>query len=235
MLYTFKQFVEKRSHIELNPRLSVYEQLLPYSRLEDYYISFTDIDKLGIKPSQRIYSNTPLGVYFYPLKKTWIDANVNPEDGFKWLSPDFYRRNYIWLVKRNDTNILVASKYSKLDFQEDIVKLMSIYDKNKIETYLQSAMIKDKPYCEKIYKTIYHIISNYTFSMGVDVIRFTKIFKDLGYKGILDDSENSFMQSGEHSQAVFFKTNDYKIIDKIINNIKPEQDDDDDDDDDDFE
>ncbi|MCS7317268.1 MAG: hypothetical protein NZZ41_02945 [Candidatus Dojkabacteria bacterium] len=42
-----------------------------YINLNDlYFLHFTDIEKLGINPKYS-YSNTPIGIYGYPLKQTW--------------------------------------------------------------------------------------------------------------------------------------------------------------------
>ena len=56
---------ERRSHPELNPHISAWDYLEQYKNDSDVYISFTEIDKIGINPLS--YFNTPLGIYCYPL------------------------------------------------------------------------------------------------------------------------------------------------------------------------
>ena len=99
MVDTFKQFLEKRSNSELNPKLSAYEQLKPYANKDDYYISFTEIDKLGINPRSG-YKDTPLGIYGYPLKEVWKEYNIEQNRGFDDI-PYSGESPYIWLFRPN--------------------------------------------------------------------------------------------------------------------------------------
>ena len=64
----FKEyFKEKRKFAEKNPFIGAWDVLAKYVNDPDVYISFTDIDKIGINP--RSVYETPLGIYTYPLKE----------------------------------------------------------------------------------------------------------------------------------------------------------------------
>ena len=60
---------EARKFPTLNPKLSAYDQLKQYKDDPSIYISFTEINKIGINPVSKW--DTPLGIYCYPLKDTW--------------------------------------------------------------------------------------------------------------------------------------------------------------------
>jgi len=75
MTLSFVEYLqEARRNPEQNPRIG------PLTRLEEYkddpniFISFTAVDKAGLKPLSDY--NTPLGVYTYPLKVSWNYYNV---------------------------------------------------------------------------------------------------------------------------------------------------------------
>ena len=43
--------------------------------INDLFISFTNIEKLGINP---LYGyNTPMGIYFFPLAEIWEHYNIS--------------------------------------------------------------------------------------------------------------------------------------------------------------
>lgn len=68
-----------RRNPELNKKISIIDQLSPYKDDPSYFISFTDINKIGLNPSTTY--DTPLGIYTYPLKEIWNDF-VNNEIPF---------------------------------------------------------------------------------------------------------------------------------------------------------
>jgi len=70
-----KDILEARKHSILNPKISINQHIkdylekagtLPNSTIKNAFISFTNIEKLGINP-QTSY-NTPVGIYAYPLE-----------------------------------------------------------------------------------------------------------------------------------------------------------------------
>lgn len=70
-------FFEKRSNSELNPHISAWDYVDKYKDDDDVYISFTEIDKIGINPRSKY--NTPVGIYTYPLKElVKLHLNIDP-------------------------------------------------------------------------------------------------------------------------------------------------------------
>lgn len=63
----YKRLYEKRKNPDKNPYVGAWDYLEQYKDDPDVYISFTEIDKIGINP-QSVY-DTPVGIYCYPLKE----------------------------------------------------------------------------------------------------------------------------------------------------------------------
>jgi len=60
-------FNEARRNPEQNPHISAWDYVDKYKDDKDVYISFTEIDKIGINPKSKF--NTPVGIYTYPLRE----------------------------------------------------------------------------------------------------------------------------------------------------------------------
>ena len=60
-------FEEARKNPEMNPHIGAWDYVDKYQYDPDVYISFTEIDKIGLNPQSKY--NTPLGIYTYPLKE----------------------------------------------------------------------------------------------------------------------------------------------------------------------
>jgi hypothetical protein len=60
-------FEEARKNPEMNPHIGAWDYVDKYQYDPDVYISFTEIDKIGINPQSKY--NTPVGIYTYPLKE----------------------------------------------------------------------------------------------------------------------------------------------------------------------
>jgi len=66
MLYK-SSIKEARKNPDRNPHVGAWDYVDKYKNDEDVYISFTEIDKIGINPKSKF--NTPVGIYTYPLKE----------------------------------------------------------------------------------------------------------------------------------------------------------------------
>jgi hypothetical protein len=108
---------EKKRGIKL-PKLV--EILEPYID-KDYYIQFSDIEKLGIYPHSNF--NTPIGIYCYPLTK----------DIYKLLLqgklPFAQERKYLILFKaKNPQKMWDVSRLMKRDeYEKFLLKIKKIY------------------------------------------------------------------------------------------------------------
>jgi hypothetical protein len=125
---TFKQFIkEARSNPDLNPKVSAYEYLKPYADDNSVYISFTDIEKLGVNPKSKF--STPIGIYFYPLSVVWEMYDIDHKKSLRGL-PFAADRPHIWLVRSKDGDGFVEDMYSDYgsnDYDKDERILEKIY------------------------------------------------------------------------------------------------------------
>jgi len=127
-MLSYKEYLdERRSNHENNPKVSAYTQLRPYRNDPDIYISFTDVDKLGINPKSRY--NTPLGIYFFPLKEVW--SLIEHKESTRGL-PFAGDRPYIWIVKGKNKNFIndMYKDYGSDNFDKDVKTLKKIWEDN---------------------------------------------------------------------------------------------------------
>lgn len=119
---------EKRSHPELNPKISGWEALNKYKDNPSIFVSFTKLEKLGINPQTEY--DTPAGVYFYPLKAAWKKYKLeNKEDRpLKDSFPFAAEHPFIQIVQLvNTSKCLIVSKYSYTDYERDLDKLAEYF------------------------------------------------------------------------------------------------------------
>lgn len=167
---SFKTFItEKRSHPELNPHLSLMDNLEKYKDDPNMFITYTAHlsskfaagEKVGINPKSTF--NTPIGVYTYPLKEAW-KLYALPERGILKV-PYVGTQPYVHLLKRKGKYINdIGVDYTSKDWDRDIKKLRdhfipkwakllkvdSEYDKKHI------ANIIFNNYIDEVSKNAYH-------------------------------------------------------------------------------
>lgn len=127
----FKHLLQESRKIYKDiPRVSAYEELEPYTHKDGYFISFTDLDKLGINPKSSY--NTPIGIYTYPLKESFKRYNVHSFEDVSKTIPFGNTRPYVWLVKvKEGKKILTLHAYTKEELTKDVQTLRDYYNKNK--------------------------------------------------------------------------------------------------------
>jgi hypothetical protein len=134
-LPSFKQFIsERRSNPEQNPKVSAYEYLKKYKNDPLIYISFTDVDKIGINPQSGF--NTPLGIYCFPLKEIWEQYDIDKHKTLTKL-PFAATRPYIWILEAYESKRFVADMYkdyTSANYDKDYRILRKIFY-NKLNTW----------------------------------------------------------------------------------------------------
>ena len=200
-------------------RLDVLKQ---WSNDENIYISFTNIDKIGIKPSYRW--NTPLAVYAYPLKELWDEIM---EFGIEEIMTFGSSRKYIKVLK--GFNVTKISEYSQKNLDMDIKKLSNLYPKenvidiyNKVKNYLYNL---DSNFVNFPFKILYHVITDLSDKFpSKPCITKNKLLRQLGYDAISDDKGSGSIGSISSSipcQTLFLTPKSYKLITTILNINKP--------------
>jgi hypothetical protein len=166
-------FYEARKNPEMNPKISAYEALKKYKDDPDIYVSFTDLNKIGIKPLSGF--NTPNGIYTYPLKEIWKEYRIDQKKSVGKVVPFAGDREYIQVIRLKNKKGFVEDMYrdyTSKDYDRDIKKLESIFEKDikkpeefilNIENIIIDELSK--------YEDLFYRIS--TFFKGIKVI-----FKD---------------------------------------------------------
>lgn len=91
-----EELLEARRNPELNQKASSIDILSKYVNQKDIFISFTDIDKLGINPQTPHSEASPNGIYGYPLSD--VLPNMIKAGTVKAV-PYAGERPYIWIFK----------------------------------------------------------------------------------------------------------------------------------------
>jgi hypothetical protein len=226
----FKQFVSKltddKSLIEAisngyellfetrNPKADYrvwMKQLEKYKEDPDVFISFTDINKLGINPGTDF--NTPAGVYGYPLKAMY---NMFTDTYFRTFADD---REFIQVFRATNQGKYIndVKDYSSKDFDEDIKILKDKYGNELIDELIDIA-IKESRIGAPIGKMWYVTLKLSEESSKSTIEWYNILSKVLGYGYIADKTGMGLIHPSEPYQGVFFKPSAYKTIDTIKNN-----------------
>lgn len=203
---------ELRRNPDLNTRKSIINQLLDYKN-QDVYISFQNIQKLGINPKFN-FSGDALGIYAYKLDSVIDDivSNGNIEDSLPFAS----ERSYIFIFTVNPSaKILYVKKYNNNDLKTDLMKLHKIINDtyqnvNDFLTYVKKINVSKYPF--GILMNSIRILSNHKS------ITMRKMFIDLGYDGVVDEIGDGALNSlYKIKESVFFNISDINIVEMITN------------------
>lgn len=212
---TLEDFLfEKRRNPEQNPKITAFDALSKYRGRKDVFVSFTDINKIGINPTNKF--KTPIGIYTYPIKAVFDKSIILDFAG---------DRKYIQVVKPKGKFLKDVSKYSKSDFDADVKKLRQIYKnvdtiEDSIITGIQLA--KDPSWGGKMWNITRWISTEDKnpdkHTTHASTVRWNGIWRKLGYSGVGDMSNRGIIHPNEPMQAVFFSKKGFEHIETIMNN-----------------
>lgn len=213
----FHQFFEARREVKeakrrgktIPIRPSDFDELEKYKDKDDVFISFRSIDKIGINPKS-VY-NTPNGIYTYPLKEVY---NNNFKLDKKQIDVPFAGfEPYIFVIKKQGRGIDDLYLYSSKDFDDDMDKLRKEFGDNEVDKNIargRQAFVKNPG------GIMWHVTRELANKKPV---KWTKILnKTLGYDYVIDRSGQGIIHQSEPTQAVFFSTKAFKILDKVVQN-----------------
>lgn len=232
-ILSFLQYCdEKRRNPELNPKISAYNYLKEYKDRDDIYITFTDIEKVGIKPLSTF--NTPNGIYTYPLKEIWKEYNVDRARSLKVL-PFASDRPWINILQAKHSKGFIKnlkSDYTSKDYDRDRNALLNMMVKNydfeseaisafqTIEN-MATSQAKIKSPAGSFWNLTRLIANVYQREFGLNSSSgsqgWNNILRRLGYSGFGDKSGIGLIHISEPIQAVFLHSQEFKVIDRIEN------------------
>ncbi|MDX8383313.1 MAG: hypothetical protein R8M45_04470 [Ghiorsea sp.] len=222
-LLSFKQFIsEARSHSASNPKISAYDALEGYKDDPDIYISFTDVDKIGINPNSTY--NTPIGIYTYPLKEIWKGFNHKSR---RVDVPFAQYSEHIWIIKPRGGKFVkdLYKDYNSKSYDTDMDKIRKIYSSVKnIE-----AIIDEGTKTAKVRNPV-SSFWNVTKMLGSEInsskpyVGWNTVMRKLGYSGFADKSGKSIIHESEPIQAVFLSVKSFTVVKEILNKWYPSSD-----------
>lgn len=227
---------EARRNPDMNPKISAYEALKPYSKDDRYFISFTQLDKLGINPKSRY--ETPLGIYTYPLSTIWKEYRVEQTRSVGEAVPFAGDNPYIWLVKVNPGARFIKDMYSDYgsDYYDRDMRVLKNHFLDNLKDYELKADESEKKKFEilidrlilKWTQSSSHrnpIMGMWNVTRNLAMMRKGKpavqwnflLRKVLGYDGFADRSGRGFIHPSEPIQAVFMSTRAFKVVAEFLN------------------
>lgn len=218
-----------RRNPELNKKISIIDQLSPYKDDPSYFISFTDINKIGLNPSTTY--DTPLGIYTYPLKEIWNDF-VNNEIPFAG------DRTYVQLLCISTSKILDET-YSESSYRKDMMKIKKLYmsenyefknnnnispkdKKHSFAEFIDEAegdAFSDKPISLlwNVTRLLSKLLIPPSSNKVKEITTWNRILRMLGYNCALDRNGLGFIHRNEPIQAVFFTLTSVEHIATFLN------------------
>lgn len=201
------------NEIDMMHRQSISSQLSKYKDDPSYFVTFTQIEKVGINPKTK-YS-TPVGVYAYQLKDIFDDlADRNYVFGID--------KPFVNVMKLNTDKVMDIENYTNKD--RDLQKLKHIYENEFHKSFNRLIVEFDKnPHLmypiDTDGKYVYGLMNTISLNSFSDVrksmVYFNKLIRNLGYDVILDRTGTVHLL--EPSQAIFLSPGSYKVVSRIMN------------------
>ena len=198
----------KREGIKIDTDI---QKLLKYAESNQFYIHFSDLNKLGINPSSE-ESTGPLGIYAYKL-----DAKTMEQIKNRTL-PYAGDRQYAHIFQPIDhTKIVELGDYSQEQLNIDVTKLINI-----VTPYANTIKLK------RIKRVMQYLLQRKKRTPGWKLWELTEVlskrkssawsflYEKLGYHGV-NDPGFEIIHPNEPAQAVFFRKNYVQQVETLEN------------------
>ncbi len=227
---------EARRNPEQNPKISVNQAIqnqldntddkvgasaiYPEGGIKNLFVSFTQIEKLGINPGSTY--KTPLGIYAYPAEYV-VDSSSGgksmhaslPFAGeHPWVNIFKSRGNIVNLSSMNQTE---AEKYYKV-ITSNVIS--SEFLGELIRRSYDEANFPDRAGGEFWYVTL-KIAEHIARRKSIPVPRaWNRLFRTIGIDGCVDEGVGIIHES-EPTQAVFFSSSAVELVERVANKYSP--------------
>jgi hypothetical protein len=227
---------EARRNPEQNPKISVNQAIqnqldntddkvgasaiYPEGGIKNLFVSFTEIEKLGINPGSTY--KTPLGIYAYPAEYV-VDSSSGgksmhaslPFAGeHPWVNIFKSRGNIVNLSSMNQTE---AEKYYKV-ITSNVIS--SEFLGELIRRSYDEANFPDRAGGEFWYVTL-KIAEHIARRKSIPVPRaWNRLFRTIGIDGCVDEGVGIIHES-EPTQAVFFSSSAVELVERVANKYSP--------------
>lgn len=222
---SWKQIVETASAVHLDEALAdIVDALRPYAEQRNFFVSFSDIPKLGINPKTDY--NTPAGIYSYPLRQMWpaIKANTIPYAGERQYALVFQPRSSDGIVNVATYTSGEFSRHMNLLEQKVIPKIAGPrVDLDPFQDFFDEAKRESKQQNPAgwLWNITRRLASMWArdFNGPKPTVGWNAIMRALAITGVVDQQGSGLIHPNEPTQAVWFSANSLKLL-SIARNIR---------------
>jgi hypothetical protein len=203
-------------------KYSSFVELLKYKDRDDIYITFTNLDKVGVNPKGTKNWNTPFGVYVYPIKAAWEFYGV--ETGKRKDST--YQRNpgvsrfgfassspFIWVLQSKHGSMIDITEINEQNLN-DLIEIAK-QDGFTVDWIQQEINSGKKSKFAPIGSIFWRLQKS--ISKKTSIVHSSKLMMSIGINGICDKTGTKIIYASEPVQGVFFNPRGYSVIEKIYN------------------
>ena len=214
------ELVESRKNPKANPKISINQAIAQFKDQPNTYISFTEIDKLGINPKSN--HDTPVGIYAYPI------AYVYERMGDKWSANalPFAGEQPFANIFQAQGNIVDLSTITEGEVNQYIDKLIKYVGKIAPDAIdaIKQANQEQQPTAGQHLWYVIKATTNASFEAigSRPIVAWTKLFRAIGIDGCIDQGDG-MIHENEPTQAVFFSIKAIDNIQRVYNRYSPSQ------------
>jgi hypothetical protein len=234
----YSEFTEARKNPEKNPKDSFNSELFDLLRktfkstgtMQNLFVSFTKVDKLGINPVSRY--NTPLGIYSYPA--AYVANEVGPKKSMTELP--FAGDSPYATIFKSKGNIIDLNKISDTEVNDYYKKIAEYWSKvsgkpwktsvDEVEDIINAANNRAKVSSSGGGRLWYvtmevsrMMAEGKKSSEGIakpSAVSWNKLFRVIGISGCVDNGEG-IIHTSEPQQAVFFDIGAVDPVKRVYN------------------
>lgn len=218
--------LEARRNPDVNKKTSVNDRLDKWFdkvRQADYsyYVSFTEVDKIGINPSSEY--ETPLGVYTYPLrylKDLMAGGKATTEVPFMGHAP------FVNVVKAA-VKVVDLGKVDESDLNKYMAKLVEYLERFVEEgesarivlnRFYREAELSDHALHGEFLWEYSRLAKNWVAERTgrTPAVVWNSVFRAMGIGAVVDHG-NGIIHENEPTQAVFFSMESFELVERIRN------------------
>ena len=234
----YREFNEARKNPEQNPKTPINQIIAKrwaqarndiVANTPNLFVSFTTVDKLGINPKSKY--DTPIGIYAYPA-----DYVVNHVGGTGSMSelPFAGSSPYVNLFSaKSSSDIIDVSDMNEADLRHYYAAIDRVWKENNnnpvqddaleliIDMAPQRAKFPDLLGGQFWFVTMRIAKFLATIWNTSQPVAWNKLFRSIGIEGVVDASGQGIIHTSEPTQAVFFRTDSIKNIERHENKYSP--------------
>lgn len=235
--------IEARKNPEQNPKIPINKIIIKavnsapgeIAGTKNVFVSFTEVDKLGINPKSKY--DTPIGIYAYPAEYVQrVTGSTRRMSELPFAGESEYAN--IFNASGNVINVATITAPEVRVYYKKVAELWAKTSGKDwktsvdyIERYINNAGTKsrfsDYPGGQLWYVTMVAAQELFASAWGTKTpVAWNKLFRSIGIDGVIDytaDGGVGIIHTSEPTQAVFFTINNVKNVKRYDNNYSPAQ------------